>query len=218
MAQSKLLLSPCFSLSCVSFICLHLLSLLCSHLVVCHSKVEFLPGFNGPLPFELETGYIGVGDSEDVQLFYYFFESESNPTDDPLLLWLTGGPGCSTVSAILYENGPIKFEEVKYNGSLPQLTLNPHSWTKVASIIFVDMPVGTGFSYARTPAASYSSDRKAADHANQFLRKWLVDHPKFMSNPVYLGGDSYSGLTLPVYFSEMSKGNEEGVEPLINLK
>ncbi|GAB4852366.1 hypothetical protein Ancab_016558 [Ancistrocladus abbreviatus] len=218
MAQRNLLLSPCFILSCVSFICLHLLSQLCSHLVVCHSKVEFLPGFNGPLPFELETGYIGVGDSVDVQLFYYFFESESNPTDDPLLLWLTGGPGCSTVSAILYENGPIKFEEVKYNGSFPHLTLNPHSWTKVASIIFVDMPVGTGFSYARTPAASYSSDRKAADHANQFLRKWLKDHRKFMSIPVYLGGDSYSGVTLPAYFSEMSKGNEEGMEPLINLK
>ncbi|GJV51315.1 serine carboxypeptidase-like protein 13, partial [Tanacetum coccineum] len=66
-------------------------------------KVEYLPGFQGPLPFNLETGYVGVGDNEDVQLFYYFIESESNPGLDPLMLWITGGPGCSSISGILYE-------------------------------------------------------------------------------------------------------------------
>ncbi|KAL8172059.1 hypothetical protein V2J09_023863 [Rumex salicifolius] len=139
--------------------------------------IEFLPGFDGPLPFALETGYIGVDESDDVQLFYYFFPSENNPKEDPLLLWLTGGPGCSTISAIFYEIGPIKFQEVKYNGSLPRLELHPYSWTK-----------------------------------------WLIDHPEFQSNPVYLGGDSYSGITLPAYFHEMSKGNEMGMQPFINLK
>lgn len=182
------------------------------------SIVEFLPGFDGPLPFELETGYIGVGESEEVQLFYYFIKSESNPEKDPILFWLTGGPGCSTFSGLVYEIGPINFEEVRYDGSLPKFVLNNHSWTKVASIIFVDAPVGTGFSYAESTKASHSTDIQACYQDYEFLRKWLVDHPEFIQNPLYVGGDSYSGITVPIVTQLISNGNEAGIEPRINLK
>lgn len=187
-------------------------------LAVSHTKVEFLPGFQGPLPFEFETGYIGVDETEDVQLFYYFVKSQRNAKEDPLVLWLTGGPGCSSLSGLIYEIGPIYFEVVEYNGSLPTLVLNPHSWTQVASIIFVDSPVGTGFSYARTAVAALSGDFIQVKQADQFLRKWLTDHPEFLSNPVYVGGDSYSGLPIPPLVQLISDGNEDGSKPLINLK
>ena len=49
--------------------------------------------------------YVGVGENEKVQLFYYFVKSQRNPVFDPLMLWLSGGPGCSTLSAFFYENG-----------------------------------------------------------------------------------------------------------------
>ncbi|KAG5113707.1 hypothetical protein JHK82_036976 [Glycine max] len=78
----------------------------------------------------LHTKYVGVGESEDVQAFYYFIESENNPKKDPLMLWLTGGPGCSALSGLVFEIGPLTFKYEEYNGSLPNLVLRPHSWTK----------------------------------------------------------------------------------------
>ncbi|XXG64753.1 hypothetical protein AAC387_Pa05g2621 [Persea americana] len=77
----------------------YLLLLLLSFPYCCHvssqSTVRYLPGLNGPLPFHMETGYVGVGDMNEDQLFYFFVESETNPKEDPLMMWLTGGPGCS---------------------------------------------------------------------------------------------------------------------------
>ncbi|EXC17679.1 Serine carboxypeptidase-like 7 [Morus notabilis] len=183
--------------------------------------IQFLPGFWGPLPFHLETGYVGVDESEDVQLFYYFVKSERNPEKDALLLWLNGGPGCSGWSGLVYEIGPLihnqKIEQ--YNGTMmPTLVLNPHSWTKVSSIIFIDSPVGTGFSYGRTPLASQSGDFKQVHHMVQFLRKWLINHPDYTANPIYISGDSYSGITIPILAHQISNENEAGVTPLINLQ
>ncbi|CAI9115879.1 OLC1v1016890C1 [Oldenlandia corymbosa var. corymbosa] len=189
-----------------------------SSLAKAGSIVKYLPGFQGPLPFELETGYIGVDESEDVQLFYHFIKSESNPETDPLMLWLTGGPGCSSFSGLAYEIGPIKFEPFLYDGSLPKLMINPYSWTKLASIIFVDQPVGTGFSYARTAKASHSSDLQVSDQLYEFLKKWLIDHPEFISNPFYVGGDSYAGMIVPIVSQLISNGNAVGLEPKINMK
>ncbi|KAK9949182.1 hypothetical protein M0R45_004716 [Rubus argutus] len=178
--------------------------------------IKSLPGFPGSLPFKLETGYITVDEKDDVQLFYYFVESERNPSDDPLLLWLTGGPSCSALSGLAFEIGPIKFNMVEYNGSLPTFVLNPYSWTKVSSIIFVDAPVGTGFSYSRS--LHWSSDTMFVKHMYSFLMKWLLYHPKFISNPIYIAGDSYSGMIVPVVAQEIVKGIEFGDIPAINLK
>ncbi|KAJ8773295.1 hypothetical protein K2173_028472 [Erythroxylum novogranatense] len=210
MATSRNMINPSFY---VLFMLLHYWLQLAAS-----SLVNRLPGFQGPLPFHFETGYIGVGESEDVQLFYYFVKSERNATEDPLVFWLTGGPGCSGFSGLVFEIGPLNFKVVEYNGSLPTLVYNPYSWTKVSSIIFMDLPVGTGYSYGRTARAFHSSDYLSVSHADEFLRRWLKDHPEFISNPLYVGGDSYSGLTVPAIGKHISDANEAGSTPPINLK
>ncbi|ESQ46220.1 hypothetical protein EUTSA_v10000306mg [Eutrema salsugineum] len=94
-----------------------LLLVLRSHHVDSGSIVKYLPGFEGPLPFELETGYIGIGEEEEVQLFYYFIKSEKNQKEDPLLIWLSGGSGCSSLHGLLFENGPVAMKSEVYENA-----------------------------------------------------------------------------------------------------
>ncbi|URD82952.1 serine carboxypeptidase-like [Musa troglodytarum] len=181
--------------------------------------ITHLPGFEGPLPFHLETGYVDVDEANGVQLFYYFIRSERKPADDPLMVWITGGPGCSAFSGLMYEIGPLQFDVAGYTfGLLPSLIYNPISWTKVSSIIFLDSPVGTGFSYSSTEQGSLITDTKSAIHVCTFLKKWYVDHPSFIKNPLYIGGDSYSGLLVPIIAQYISDGNEAGDGWHFNLK
>ncbi|KAI3445875.1 hypothetical protein Pfo_002540 [Paulownia fortunei] len=182
------------------------------------SIINTLPGYPGTLPFKLETGYISVGENDEVQLFYYFIESERDPIKDPLVLWLTGGPGCSGFSGLVYEIGPLAFDVADFDGSLPSFTLNPYSWTKIANIIFIDSPVGTGFSYANTSEGYSSSDTKSVKDNYMFLRKWLSIHPTFFKNRLYVAGDSYGGKIVPMVALEIAKGNEVGLQPRMLLQ
>uniref|UniRef100_A0A7C9DG00 Uncharacterized protein n=1 Tax=Opuntia streptacantha TaxID=393608 RepID=A0A7C9DG00_OPUST len=182
--------------------------------------VKSLPGYPGDLPFKLETGYIGVGDLDQVQLFYYFIESEANPERDPLMVWLNGGPGCSSLTGLVYQIGPLMFNYSAFNfeAGVPTFQPNPNSWTKVASIIFLDSPVGTGFSYATTTDAYYTNDTLQAAHISEFLGKWLLEHPKFLRSPLYIAGDSYGGKIVPIVVQEIFNGVEVELEPKMNLK
>ncbi|KAF5812751.1 putative peptidase S10, serine carboxypeptidase, alpha/Beta hydrolase [Helianthus annuus] len=183
-----------------------------------NSIVKNLPGFDGDLPFTLETGYVGVGANEEIQLFYYFVESQRDPLHDPLLLYLTGGPGTSGLYPFLYQIGPLSINFDNSTWEKLALEINPNSWAKTANVLYVDLPAGTGFSYATTYNASKSSDSILAKHSYKFLIKWLEDHPRFLNNPLYVTGISYMGILVPVVTLEVYKGNERGDQPQLNIK
>ncbi len=93
-----------------------------------------------------ETGFIPIRPDGDA-LFYWLMRSRSStPYNDPLVIWLTGGPGCSSSVAIFEENGPWKIN--------PDLTLktNPFSWNNNANVVYMDQPLGTGFSKVKEAA------------------------------------------------------------------
>ncbi|KAI3894404.1 hypothetical protein MKW92_047775 [Papaver armeniacum] len=157
------------------------------------------------------AGYIGVsniGDEDlpsnnndgdqDIELFYYFVKSERKPEEDPIVFWFTGGPRCSSLSGLFFEIGPLNMDIDGYDGGLPKLVVNKDSWTKVANIIFPDAPVYTGFSYSKSSPNLYVGDKESSQSIYQFVIKWLIGHPEFKSNPLYIGGDSYSGIIVPV--------------------
>ncbi|KAL0404455.1 UNVERIFIED_CONTAM: Serine carboxypeptidase-like 17 [Sesamum radiatum] len=173
-----------------------LIILCCSNTVLAQHVVETLPGLPDKLPNKLETGYIGVGENEGAQLFYFFFESESNPEEDPLVLWMTGGPGCSGLSTILLEMGTIIIDYANCKGGPTALKLNEYGWTKAANILFIDQPAGTGYSYSKTLESSLTNDTVSARQTYDFIRKWLINHPKYLENPLYIFGESYAGIML----------------------
>jgi len=105
----------------------------------------FSPLFNtSKLPKDVvqHYGYINVNSKYNANVFYWFFESQGTPSSDPVVLWLTGGPGCSSELALFFENGPYT---VDGNGNLSP---NPYSCNSFTNLLYVDQPVGTGFSYA----------------------------------------------------------------------
>uniref|UniRef100_A0ACD5W972 Uncharacterized protein n=1 Tax=Avena sativa TaxID=4498 RepID=A0ACD5W972_AVESA len=183
--------------------------------------VTTLPGFDGALPFRLETGYVTVDEENGAELFYYFIESEGDPRRDPVVLWLTGGDRCTVLSALFFEIGPLKLITEPYynqNGTVPRLRYHPYSWTKVASVLFVDSPVGAGFSFSRNPQGYDVGDVSSSLQLKKFLTKWFTEHPNYLENPFYVGGDSYGGKLVPFLAQKISEDIEDGLRPVINLK
>ncbi|KAF7825886.1 serine carboxypeptidase-like 20 [Senna tora] len=203
----------------VIFFLLHIIFL--SYVFIAHSAPEsalvtHLPGFNGTIPSKHYAGYVTVDESHGRNLYYYFVVSESKPFEDPLVLWLNGGPGCSSFDGFIYEHGPFNFE--KNGGNLPKLHLNPYSWSKVSNIIYLDSPAGVGFSYSKNESDYQTGDKKTAIDTHTFLLKWFELYPEFLRNPLYLSGESYAGIYVPTLANEIVKGIDAGVKPTLNFK
>lgn len=134
------------------------------------------------------TGYVTVDEHKD-DLFYWLFQSKQSPSTDPLVMWLTGGPGCASEVALFYENGPYQFNP---DGSLKQ---NPFSWNNISNLLYVDQPIGTGFSHGGVFDVR-NEDQVAQDLAN-LLTGFLEQNPEFVGRDFYITGESYAGHYVP---------------------
>jgi len=111
------------------------------------------------------------------------------------VLWLNGGPGCSSMDGFFYENGPFKFVS---NSTTPLLVDNPYSWHKVANMLFLESPAGVGFSYSNSEDdyKGQNDNRTAIDNYT-FLKLWLKAYPQYLNNDFWITGESYSGIYVP---------------------
>lgn len=182
------------------------------------SQVTSLPGFSGTIPSKHYAGYVTVNETHGRELYYYFVESEFNPATAPVVLWLNGGPGCSSFDGFIYEHGPFKFAPATDADSLPELTLNAYSWNKAANVLYVDSPAGVGFSYSKTRADYITGDLQTASDTHAFLLKWFQDFPEFQKNPFFITGESYAGIYVPTLSRNVANGIKAGVKPVINFK
>jgi len=136
-------------------------------------------------------GFINVS-SPTGKIFYWYFPSRDSVETDPWVLWLTGGPGCSSEIAILTENGPFSLKDDE------TLVTNPYSWNSKANLIFIDNPLGTGLSYPNSLEDIPTTEYQIANDVYQFLTKLQKLYPHFNGDKAfYLTGESYAGHYLP---------------------
>lgn len=139
------------------------------------------------------SGYFDIED-ETKHLFFWFFESRNDPENDPVVLWLNGGPGCSSMTGLFFELGPSGInKEIKP-------IRNPHSWNSNASVIFLDQPVNVGFSYSeKTVGSTRVAGRDVYAMLNLFFKKF----PKYNGNGFHIAGESYAGHYIPGIATEI---------------
>ncbi|KAK7344936.1 hypothetical protein VNO77_15199 [Canavalia gladiata] len=155
-------------------------------------KIQSLPG-QPHVSFQQFGGYIQVHDKPHRALFYYFVEAETNPSSNPLILWLNGGPGCSSIGVGAFtEHGPFI---TNYGESI---TKNKYSWNREANILYLESPAGVGFSYS-TDKSFYNTlnDDITAQDNLVFLQRWLDRFPQYKNNEFYIMGESYGGHYVP---------------------
>ncbi|ONK68947.1 uncharacterized protein A4U43_C05F17700 [Asparagus officinalis] len=178
-------------------------------------RVQTLPGQDFNVEFAHYSGYVTVDEEAGRALFYWFFEAAEDPASKPLVLWLNGGPGCSSIGYGLAEEvGPF---HVKPDGK--SLYLNPYSWNQVANILFVDSPAGVGFSYSNnTNDVLSNGDERTAKDSFNFLQKWFKRFPQYKGRDFYLSGESYAGHYVPQLAQVIVRSQKSTGDKSVNLK
>lgn len=134
-----------------------------------------------------------------------FFESRNDPKNDPVILWLNGGPGCSSLTGLFLELGPSSIDKKL------KVVNNEFSWNQNASVIFLDQPVNVGYSYS---GSSVSNTIAAGKDVYALLTLFFHQFPEYAHQDFHIAGESYAGHYIPVFASEILSHKNRN----INLK
>jgi len=165
-------------------------------------EVTYIPNYKGEaFCWKHYAGYLPA--SKDHNLFYWFHEATSDPENKPLVLWLNGGPGCSSLGGMFTELGPFVLDDDL------NVTLNPFSFNKAANILFIEQPAGVGFSYPSVPA----NDETTAVDTVLALQYFLKEkHPELQGRDFYIMGESYGGHYVPNTAQQIQASNRAAAD------
>ncbi|EPQ61415.1 hypothetical protein GLOTRDRAFT_30246 [Gloeophyllum trabeum ATCC 11539] len=144
--------------------------------------------------FELQDSWAGRlpisnNSNESRELFFWYWPSSQPSESEFLTIWLNGGPGCSSLEGFLEENGPVSFQP---GTSAP--VQNPYAWTTVSDVVWIEQPVGTGFTKG-TP--NIHNENELADQFYGFLQQFFSVFPELKSKKLFITGESYAGFYIP---------------------
>jgi serine carboxypeptidase-like clade 2 len=176
---------------------------------------EGLPGQPTGFKFRQYSGYVTVDAKAGRALFYYFAEATRNPSKKPLVLWLNGGPGCSSIGyGAMAELGPFRV-----NPDGRTLSYNPYAWNQAANVLFLESPAGVGFSYTNTTSDyTQTGDKLTAEESYAFLVNWFNRFPEYKSRKFYIAGESYAGYYIPELASKILQHKNLSQASFINFR
>ncbi len=167
-----------------------------------NDQVTSLTGLNYVPNFNQFSGYLNVPDTGK-HIHYWFTESEVNPETAPLVFWTNGGPGCSGLIGFLTEQGPFYPDE--------NLELHPNewAWNKIVNMVFLEQPVGVGFSWTDNSDELRIGDDQAAADNLQTVLQFLERFPHLKKVPLYITSESYGGHYIPQLALKIIEYNED---------
>ncbi|KAM3714377.1 hypothetical protein ACB098_01G329600 [Castanea mollissima] len=177
-------------------------------------RISALPG-QPPVTFSQFSGYVTVNEQPGRALFYWLTEATAFPEKKPLVLWLNGGPGCSSVAyGASEEIGPFRINKTGLS-----LYLNEYSWNREVNLLFLESPAGVGFSYTNTRSdLNDTGDKRTAEDALVFLIRWMSRFPQYKHREFYIAGESYAGHYVPQLVEKIVEYNKALLQPVLNLK
>ncbi|KAG0038758.1 Cell death protease [Podila clonocystis] len=163
------------------------------------------------------AGHIPLDPEMESQLFFWLVTNRTIPKKSKLasgsqaIIWLNGGPGCSSADGYFLEAGPVRF----VNGAL---TLNKVGWHEFANVLFLDQPVGTGFSI--TSKQPLNTLGEVTDHFISFMKAFYAVFPERALDDLYIAGESYAGTYIPYFTKAILERNDilQPGEQAINLQ
>ncbi|XP_021746861.1 serine carboxypeptidase-like 50 [Chenopodium quinoa] len=160
-----------------------------------------------PESLPTKSGYLVVNSTSKSSIYYTYYEAQqpvSTLEKTPLLVWLQGGPGCSSMVGNFYELGPWRV-----NHKI-ELERNKGAWNRIFGLLFLDNPIGTGFSIAATPEEIPRDQHGVAKHLFIAIKSFLaLDKAVFGNRPVYITGESYAGKYAPAIGYYIVRRNSE---------
>lgn len=178
-----------------------------------------LPGW-GSTPTPHWSGFLNASAAEPGTYLHYWFASSSGSkcavegANCPVVLWLNGGPGASSILGMLQEQGPLIID------NSGQLMENPYAWTTVANLLVVESPAGVGYSYCAAMAhggACKNDDVSTAKALYVALLDFYAKFPTLAKERFYITGESYAGVYCPTLAAQIVAGNAADGAPRINL-
>jgi len=165
---------------------------------------------------ESYTGYFTVNKEYNSNLYFWYVPVKSNVSNAPLMLWLQGGPGGSSLFGLFVESGP--FQVVKLDEDIYDVTDRQVTWSDSYNMIYFDQPAGTGFSFTDNQKGYAKNMDDVSKDLYEALRQFFIVFPELLDSDFYVAGESYAGKYVPAISHKIHLMNQAGAEPKIPLK